>query len=725
MKRVLIYIAMIIFGSVSSYSVPFYKLWSTYFGGNADEVAKKIISDSEGNIYITGQTRSSAISTSGAWQENKSSDYDVFLAKFNSNGVRLWCTYLGGSGIDNAENMAIDNENNIYIIGNTYSNEPVFNVNGWQSSKKNSSDAYITKFNPNGQIVWSTYCGGNGADFAYGIDIDADNNIFIAGVTNSSDTMGLNGYKTSLSGTGDGFIAKYNSNGAKLWSSYFGGNNNDEIKSIKLDVNKNIYITGYTASNSGFSINSIYQSYSGGYYDSYVAKLDSNGLPQWCGYFGGSDWDCSMSLTLDNELNIIIAGWTKSSNNIANNGFQTNKTNLTEGFIAKYTNAGIKIWSSYYGGNDDDYLWSVAADPNNNIIVVGTTKSTNMIASGESYQAVKADTNDAIIAKISAQGQLLWGTYFGGTGYDDAKNIYLSNNDIFISGTTESINVFGENGWQPTKSSYTDAFILKLTTSPPYAVITLSELNPSTYCCDDSIYVSFNVTNDLYQDNNFIVQLSDTSGNFISPINLDTLASNTSVQNFAIKLPKPITISSKYKLRVLSTSPILYSAPTINPISIDNGNKSLTYRAAFSGLWNDTIQRVVPVSFELRTGSTLSSSVLYKRLFTGFDQYGYLNLNLDSIASGSYWVVIRTTSFYPLASPQKIELPHCGNYIHDFTTSSSEAVGGQTVLVNYKNSGFYVVKNGDLNMDQRINSIDLNQVKPGMGTNVRTIIPEK
>lgn len=81
-----------------------------------------------------------------------------------------------------------------------------------------------------------------------------------------------------------------------------------------------------------------------------------------------------------------------------------------------------------------------------------------------------------------------------------------------------------------------DAFILKLTTSPPYAVITLSELNPSTYCCDDSIYVSFNVTNDLYQDNNFIVQLSDTSGNFISPINLDTLASNTSVQNFAIKL---------------------------------------------------------------------------------------------------------------------------------------------------------------------------------------------
>lgn len=725
MKKIYILTAILLFGFSQSYSVPFYKLWSTYYGGNSDEVAKKIVTDTEGNIYITGQTRSTTISTLNSWQPTKSSDFDVFLAKFNSNGVRLWCTYLGGTAIDNVENIAVDSDNNIYIVGNTYSTEPVFNVNGWQPTKMNSSDVFLTKFNPNGQVIWSTYCGGNGADFAYGIDIDNNKNIYIAGNTSSADSMGTGGIKSTITGTGDGFIAKYTSSGTKLWSTYFGGNNNDEIKNIKLGTDKSIYLTGYTASTSGLSKNSIYQSYNGGYYDSFIAKLDSNGVTNWCGYYGGNDWDCSMSLSVDNEENIVIGGWTKSTNNIANNAFQATKTNLSEGFIAKYTNAGVLMWSSYYGGNSDDYIWSVSTNQNNDIYVTGTTKSLDMISAGESYQATKSDSNDVLIAKISSQGQLIWGSYFGGNGFDEAKSVYLSENDIFISGTTESSDQFGENGWQPIKSSNTDAFILKLTTNPPYSVININELNQNSYCCDDSIYVSFNVSNDFYQNNNYIIQLSDSAGNFINPINIDTIISNTSIQNYAVNIPKPIVISNNYRIRVVSTSPIIYSAPTVNPIQIDNGNKKLSFRAAFNGLWTDTIQKIVPVSFELRTGSLLSTSVLYKRIFTGFDQYGYLNLNLDSISNGSYWIVIRTTCFYPLATPAKIELPHCGNYMHDFTTGTNQAVGGGVVMSNYKQSGFFVIKNGDLNMDQRINSIDLNQVKPGMGTTVRTLIPEK
>jgi hypothetical protein len=727
MKYIKFFSLMLAFFAVTNvYSVPFYRLWGTYYGANSVDIARKSAIDSEGNIYITGQTRSSSLATSGAWQEIKNSDYDVFLAKFNSSGVRIWCTYLGGSGADNAEGIAIDNENNIYITGSTISPEAVFNYNGWQSQKNISNDAFLTKFNPNGLVIWSTYCGGNGSDLANSICIDNQNNVYIAGTTNSNDTMGINGFKTSLTGSGDGFIAKYNSSGNKLWSTYFGGNNIEDIRGIKIDQSNNLYIAGFTSSTASLSLNSIYSTYNGGYYDSFVAKLENNGQVLWSAYFGGSDWDCAYSLNLDTENNIIIAGWTKSSANIASNGFQNTKSELSDGFIAKYSNSGILMWSSYYGGNNDDYIWSLALDNNNNIFAVGTTQSTGSIAYGDSEQSQKADSNDAFIAKISADGQMIWSTYYGGNGLDEAKNICISNSDIVICGSTESTNIFGTDGWQEQKSAASDAFILKLTETQPYASIDINELNTNYICSGDSVNISFTVNKDLLENNHFIIQLSDSIGLFGSGTNIDTISSLTSVTNHTTKIPKGIPPSQYYKIRVISTNPILKSSPTIAKLSIDNGNKKLSFKSAFFGLWTGTNSKFVPTIVELRLGNSLMTSVLYKRIFTGFDDNGNLSMNLDSIPNNFYWIIFRTAGFYPLAIPYKVELPHCGTLHHDFTESASNAVGGAMTMINYNQSGFYVVRSGDLNMDLRVNSTDTNLLlKPSLGTNVRTLIPEK
>ncbi len=722
----IIAIIFVLFASVDCFAVPFYNIWGTFYGGNSDEVARKSAIDSEGNVYITGQTRSGSLATNGAWQEVKSNDYDVFVVKFNSDGVRLWCTYLGGTSVETAEGIAIDSENNIYITGSSNSADNVFNYNGWQALKNNSYDAFLTKLDPNGQLIWSTYCGGNSTDYANSICIDNSNNVYIAGTTGSGDVMGINGSKSTLTGVNDGFIAKYSSNGAKLWSTYFGGNNYDDIRSLKVDQQNNIYISGFTSSNSLLAVNSTKATYNGGYYDSYVAKLENNGTVLWSGYYGGNDWDCVYSLELDNDNNIVIAGWTKSLNNIFYNGFQNTKGELADGFIAKYSNAGSLIWSSYYGGNSDDYLWSIDIDNSNNIFTVGTTRSTNSIAIGESFQSVKADSSDAVLAKISPDGQLVWGTYYGGSGLDDAKSIFIYNSDIVICGTTESTNTFGIGGWQEQKSVIADAFLIKLTETPPYSVININEIGTNPICSGDSIDISFSVTNDLIDGNQFIIQLSDSNGLFGSAISLDTIASLTSVTNHKVKIPRQIAISEYYRFRIVSTNPVLKSTPTVTNTKIDNGNKQLTFRAAFFGLWNGTTQKFLPTVMELRMGASLIGSVLYKRIFCGFDSTGFLKLTLDSIPNNSYWIVFRAGGFYPLAVPHSVELPHCGTFTHDFTLSPFNAVGGNLTMLNYNQSGFYVVRSGDLNMDLRVNSNDSNLLlKPSLGTSLRTLIPDK
>ncbi|MEN3045326.1 MAG: SBBP repeat-containing protein, partial [Candidatus Hydrothermales bacterium] len=176
-------------------------VWATYYGGSHRDYAPSISIDKNNNIYVVGSTHSTNFPLynpggDAYFQEKKAlaefqsdpNDFtDVYIIKFNSDGVRLWATYYGGSGDDKATSISIDNNNNLYVVGETWSYTfPVYNPGGAYFQEKNAGkDVFIIKFNSNGMRLWATYYGGEKEDRSSSISIDKDNNIYIVGSTRS------------------------------------------------------------------------------------------------------------------------------------------------------------------------------------------------------------------------------------------------------------------------------------------------------------------------------------------------------------------------------------------------------------------------------------------------------------------------------------------------------------------------------------------------------------
>ena len=156
-----------------------------------------------------------------------------------------WSTYVGGSGDDSGQGIAVDGSGNVYATGYTASSGWVSGA--WQSVEGGGNDAYVVKLSPAGAHLWSTYLGGAGDDYGYGIAADTTGNVYVTGSTASSGwTSG--GWDTSFGGTVDGFVVKLSAAGAHVWSTYVGGGNSEEGHGIAVDGGGNVYVTGFTNS---------------------------------------------------------------------------------------------------------------------------------------------------------------------------------------------------------------------------------------------------------------------------------------------------------------------------------------------------------------------------------------------------------------------------------------------------------------------------------------------
>ena len=187
-------------------------LWETYYGGTGSDKCVANAVDADGNIYILGETTSNNLNYgSNIFQPTKGAKIDLLLTKFSENGVRLWTTYWGGSEDETAGDIAIDNAGNVIVVGSTSSTISMTS-GAYQLAKSNSTDGMIGKFSSTGQLIWATYFGGNGADIINSVAIDAANNITVGG--NAKSTSGLipaTGFQNTISGNQDAFIAKFSS----------------------------------------------------------------------------------------------------------------------------------------------------------------------------------------------------------------------------------------------------------------------------------------------------------------------------------------------------------------------------------------------------------------------------------------------------------------------------------------------------------------------------------
>ena len=381
------------------------RLWSTYIGGGSSDIPTDIVLDKSGSIYICGLTKSSEGIAYMGHQNNCSNVEDAFLVKLDKDGNRLWGTYYGGFGSDMAYAVDVDASRNVFITGSTTSDDHISTENSYQPGRMknddNEPDAFLAKFSSKGELLWGTYFGGHRYDEASGIAIDIKGNVLLCGTTFSLDFIGTEGaHNENLNGEKDAFFAKFDTDGNRLYASYFGGNNNDVGNDIDIDYGGNFYLCGYSHSNEGILLNS--EEDFAGVIDSYIAKFDSDGKQLWGRYYGGSGDDRAYNIDIDISSNIYLTGYTKSSDGIATVvNFPTSTPEHDDGFLAKFDDDGNRLWSLYYGGSFYDYGYDVAVDNDKNIFICGMTRSSDGIFENGFKEEYIADDGDAYLARIA------------------------------------------------------------------------------------------------------------------------------------------------------------------------------------------------------------------------------------------------------------------------------------------------------------------------------------
>jgi hypothetical protein len=361
-----------------------------------------------------------------------------------------WASYFGGSAIDNGRCVAVDASGNIYICGSTSSTSGISTSGAYQTSMAGSSDAFLAKFSSSGSLLWATYFGGSGSESAAGLAIDNSGNIYIVGYTASSSGIATSGaYKTTFGGTYDAFLAKFNSSGSLLWSTYYGGSDDDEGEAIALDGSGNIFIAGISASTSGIATAGAFQTAFGGIDDAFLAKFNSSGTLSWATYYGGSGIENGFSLTTDTGGHIYLSGNTGSSTGIATPGaYQTSLSGIQDGFLVKFSGSGARTWATYYGGSGSENPEQICTDDSGNIFMTGFTTSSSGIATTGAYMtAFGGGTNDAYLAKFTSSGSLSWATYFGASGNEwGIASAVNKSGEVYIAGATTSTSGIATSG---------------------------------------------------------------------------------------------------------------------------------------------------------------------------------------------------------------------------------------------------------------------------------------
>jgi len=482
------------------------RLWATYYGGMSNDYGRTTCSDTLGNIYLGGITLfTDNIATSGSHQSSIGGLEDAFLAKFNTNGIRMWGTYYGGTNSDFGYSVCLNLSGDIFLSGSTKSSNNIATSGSHQPILGGDEDAFLAKFNTNGIRQWSTYYGGTQIDFSYSSSVDLSGNVYLSGSAASTTNISTTGsHQVTNGGSSDGFLAKFNTNGIRQWGTYYGGADYDIGLLVCIDISGNVFLAGRTSSNNNISTVGSHQSNIGGAEDGYLVKFNSNGIRQWGTYYGGSDFDLVFAGACDASGNIHIVGRTNSTTNISSSGaHQVNYGGSGDAFIVKFTTNGSRIWGTYYGGSMGEWGLTCHIGEGGNVFVAGETSSSNNISTVGSFQPALFGAWDAFVAKFNSNGTRQWGTYYGGSGDDGFASVNINTAGILlIAGwTASSGNISSPGSHQVNFGTGTyDAFLVKFQDcnfTGSLGGIGVITSPPATYCANTTytFYLSSTTAN--------------------------------------------------------------------------------------------------------------------------------------------------------------------------------------------------------------------------------------
>ncbi|HZI17027.1 MAG TPA: SBBP repeat-containing protein [Pyrinomonadaceae bacterium] len=503
-------------------------VYSTYLGGSGTEDGNDIKVDSAGNAYVCGNTSSTDFPTANALQATFGGatfegGRDGFITKLDAAGTAfVYSTYLGGSGDDRCNKLAVDTEGNAYVAGETTSNTDFPRANALQATFGGGlSDAFVAKLNASGSaLFYSTYLGGSIFDAAGGIALDSSNNVYLTGRTTSANFPTANAVQpTQASQFADAFVTKINAAGdALVYSTYLGGSGGEAFDagfSIAVDSTGAAYVTGQTTSTNFPTVNAIQSTFGGGAPDgdAFLTKVNAAGTAfVYSTYLGGTANDIGFEIAVDAAGSPYLTGVTRSTNFPTANALRATLSGDSDAFVMKLNPTGSAfVYSTYFGGSAEDSGNGIAVDAEGRAHVAGGTTSTD-VPTASPVQAASGGGVEAFITQFNAAGSaVLFSTYLGGTGGEAALAIVLdSAGAMYVAGRTTSTNFPTVTPVQAANGGGQDAFITKIgpdpvtptptptpepTPTPTPVPLSLFQFSQATYTVQEDVtFVNVTVT---------------------------------------------------------------------------------------------------------------------------------------------------------------------------------------------------------------------------------------
>jgi hypothetical protein len=451
--------------------------WADQFGGTGYDMVNNICTDNLGNVYSTGAFRNTVDFDPGVGTTNLVSGgvQDVFVTKVDANGSLLWAVRVGGTGIDQGSEIAIDANGYVYVAGSfegTVDFNPGAGTNNLSSQANASS--FILKLTAQGNYVWAKAIGSNQGTSAEGLSVSAIGVVHLGG--NFAGVADLNPGAATVSATTSGnidiYLVELDSAGNYVWGIDFGSTGLDGCAAVTEDVNGDVYMTGYFANTCDFDPTASTSNLTATGNDAFVAKYTSNGGFGWASKLGGGGTDGGTDIIVDFTGKVYTTGYFDGTADFdpgSGNVTFTAGTAISDAYVSCLTSSGGYSWAAQLGGASVDVGQSIMLDLTGNVYTTGRFSTTADFDPGAGTSSLTSSgVEDVFVSKLSPTGTFVSAHKFGASSNDNGLAIALDvNNNIFVAGYFNgSTDVDPQASvWTLTSNGQDDGYLVKLSQS--------------------------------------------------------------------------------------------------------------------------------------------------------------------------------------------------------------------------------------------------------------------
>jgi uncharacterized protein (TIGR03437 family) len=580
--------------------------YSTYLGGDGADIIHAMAIDASNNVYLTGETFSSNFPvTPGAFQQKHAGQpgtitgilgiatSNAFVVKLNPAGQIAYATYLGGSGGDAGLGIAVDSAGSAYVVGTTGSQNFPVTPSVLQSHLAGGTDIFVAKLSPDGsKLIYSTYLGGSAFDSAGAIALDSSNDVFLGGLTASSDFSTTPGaYQSKGAGA---FVAKLDATGATLiYSTFLGDDGNGNVSGIAVDSAGNTYAGGSTFS-PDFPVTPGAISGTAGSENSaaFLVKLSPTGSAAiYSALLAGAGDYVGGPVAVDSLGDVYFAGNTNAADfPVTSGALQKSLAGGSDAFVVKLNPAGSAlVYGSLLGGSGDDQASGLAIDSVGNAFVSGSTFSTDfpvtpdalpkrfagspcLITSGTPFgnPPLIRPCGDAFAAKLDATGsRLVYSTYLSGSDADAATSVAVAlSGAMYVAGWTRSDN-FPTAGMPIADARF-----------PAACMVINSPSSSQSYPCEDGFVARVDFTGATPPPPLLVVNFGSLLETPVAPAEIVTLFGT----NIGPDSPAILQLDSSHQITtVLEGTRVLFDGVASPLIRVDSGQITAIVPNSVSG----------------------------------------------------------------------------------------------------------------------------------------------